>query len=247
MSDISNPYLSKYILEFVDGPAVLDVGCGAGLYGFLLKYAYLRTKYNKRFTKIDGIDWDKETVSELKNHNIYDNVYLNNTKALPFGDNTYNSVICLENLEHLYEDELKDALKELYRVTNDVLIISTPPPSLVANINHCVNTINDLKLRDFIDYDEFKMIEASKPKSCISPLSMLEAGFKSYGGEGDIKICEGETCVYVGHKSEIDILKIKILYAHKNPLIEKIEDKNYKEEACMLLKNQITLDVYCNL
>lgn len=127
MSDISNPYLSKYILEFIEGPSVCDVGCGAGLYGFLLKYAYARTKYNQPFTKIDGIDWDKKTVNELSKHNIYDNVYLINSKELPFEDSSYSTVLCLENVEHLYEDEIKNAFNELYRITKDVLVISSPP------------------------------------------------------------------------------------------------------------------------
>lgn len=103
-----------------------------------------------------------------------------------------------------------------------------------------------LKTRDFINYEEFKTIESSKHKSCIDPASMLQAGFKSYFENENIKICENETCIYVGRKQDINISKIKLIYSHKKPLILEIEGKNYKEETCMVLKNQVALDLYCN-
>src|SRR6266487_15049 len=80
---------------------VLDVGCGQSPYKFLL---------NRSETVYTGIDIVDASNFDYKNSDItpFDG------ENIPFEDNTFNSVICTEVLEHVYNYQA--LVNEMYRV-----------------------------------------------------------------------------------------------------------------------------------
>lgn len=76
---------------------ILDAGCGEGV---------LVEKYAQQGWDITGVD--KNYASRY--------VQEGSLTALPFADNTFDTVLCLDVLEHLYYNEQKQALNEIHRV-----------------------------------------------------------------------------------------------------------------------------------
>ncbi len=96
---------------------ILDVGCGEG---FVLN----SLRKHDIGKDLIGIDYSKTAISigkklhpslDLREGTIY---------KLPFKDNSFDLVLCLEVLEHL--DDPKAALKELTRVSKKYTILSVP-------------------------------------------------------------------------------------------------------------------------
>ena len=95
---------------------ILDVGCGNGI--FLLE---AETKYPEQIT-IFGIDLDlvalKNAAVVFKDNNLKPNRFLRgNGCQLPFADNTFESVFCLNTLVNLAPlSFIEELITELYRV-----------------------------------------------------------------------------------------------------------------------------------
>ncbi|MEK7450736.1 MAG: class I SAM-dependent methyltransferase [Patescibacteria group bacterium] len=105
---------------------ILDVGCGRGDIALYL---------GRNSEEAIGIDYSKEAI-ELAD-SIKENFPLAirkkvhfkvmNIKTLSFPDNYFDVVICIDVLEHLYKDEVKQAMREIKRVlkNNGVLFVHT--------------------------------------------------------------------------------------------------------------------------
>ena len=104
----------------LDVNSVIDVGCGKGLIGALLRI-YRNPK------RLIGIEIYDPYIQFVKKHRLYDEVLKWDLRKipLPFMNNEFDLVICIEVIEHLKKDEGKQLLAELERIGNFV-IISTP-------------------------------------------------------------------------------------------------------------------------
>lgn len=100
---------------------ILDVACGNGAYSIFL------AKQNK----VTAVDISPGMVKNAKELAVKENVD-NNFKALvadaehlPFKDNQFDIVMCLDTLHHFYDNTLTSILKEFHRVLNPsgILII----------------------------------------------------------------------------------------------------------------------------
>lgn len=240
---ISNPFLSKYILPFVDGESVLDVGSGIGYYGYLCKYAYYKTKNPRPFKRIDAVEASPDTVKNLFKSNIYDNIYAISSTMLPFEDNSYDTVLSIECLEHLYAEDLELAFKELYRVCNNVLIISTPPPLLCSNSGWCKDEIKNLKDSDqFIDYNKYIEHMYGLHKCAIDSDVFMSMKFQTFSDDNKhFANIEGETRVYVGKKEELDISQFRISKKTSKWQAPYINNYNYKDAVIQMMEDQIKL------
>ena len=119
MTRLINRFL-RTVVEFVDvsrARYILDAGCGQGFVSdFLLR--------SMSGISITGVDIDIESIrnsvldhkkGELFEGDIYD---------LPFCDNSFDTVMCLEVLEHLNEPQR--AIQEIARVSKRYCIFSVP-------------------------------------------------------------------------------------------------------------------------
>lgn len=123
--DINNAvFRGKVALNYFENygwpDSLLDIGCGSGE---LLKLAE-----NKNIKHLFGVDGVKEALESCQGiQAVIKQVDLNNEK-LPFPDDFFNGVTCLEVLEHLYAPQ--SIISEIYRVLQPGrwAVISVPNP-----------------------------------------------------------------------------------------------------------------------
>ena len=100
---------SNYIIDrFVTGKKVLDVGCGMGFYSEYLA--------NKGFN-VTAVDIEKQFVPKKSKFELA------NAENLPFEDESFNTVLLFDILEHGDDQKI---LKEAHRVCKKRIILSVP-------------------------------------------------------------------------------------------------------------------------
>jgi len=101
-------------LKMIDKGTVLDLGSGDGLFLSLLK---------KKGITGNGLDISEGGVAKTRARGIEASVFDFDDK-IPFGDNTFDNVVILDVLEHLYAPEA--LLREAVRVSKKFVIVSVP-------------------------------------------------------------------------------------------------------------------------
>lgn len=108
-------YASELIPENVE--SILDVGVGPGAFlNFLTMKKYCNQvvgvdirKYSKFISLVDDLDFKEMSVDKLD-----------------FEDNSFDTVFCMEVLEHLPVEVMLNGIAELKRVTRHKLVMSVP-------------------------------------------------------------------------------------------------------------------------
>lgn len=112
----SNPHhkrfeVAKKYLSSINAKKVLDLGVGRGhFFKFMDKNNY----------SVKGIEPSIEARKILNDSRIKDSY----SHSLPFKDKEFDVVVCLDVLEHIPKDLIKDSLKEIKRTTKRYAIIS---------------------------------------------------------------------------------------------------------------------------
>ena len=103
--------------------SVLDVGCGKGTMGAMLRL-YRRPR------RIVGIDICDEYLDFVKAEGSYtDLLRMDLTRSdLPFDDGEFDVVICIDVLEHLEKEEAMKVVQEMERVGKHVVISTGGKP-----------------------------------------------------------------------------------------------------------------------
>ena len=96
--------------------SLLDVGCGNGM----LVNSLVEDE-KKKIDRIVGTDRSTAALSFVKTEKVKSEI-----TNLPFTDNEFDVVTCLEVIEHLPQKVYEKALQELDRVSKNWLIISVP-------------------------------------------------------------------------------------------------------------------------
>lgn len=97
----------------------LDVGCGRGTLGLLLR-AWGRKN------EMIGVDIWEEYLEDAKKNKVYDHLICCDARYLPFRKKTFVFTASIELLEHLPKEDGFSFIKELECVTDGVLVITTP-------------------------------------------------------------------------------------------------------------------------
>jgi len=125
----SGAELDPIVLSFVDGERILDVACGRGKWGFLLRTNLWQTKVAKIDVEpecIVGIDVFRPSLKMVAYHRIYDAVICCHVGYLPFKDASFDVVLASEILEHLEKQDGERLLSEVERVSRKTIILTTP-------------------------------------------------------------------------------------------------------------------------
>jgi methionine biosynthesis protein MetW len=117
--------------ELTTGYRALDIGCGDGMFGSLAK---------NHFRHFYGIDCSRAALKAARLQGIDALVADVDERFLPFQNDSFDWISCLDVIEHVFEPE--HLLHEIYRVLdhNGTLILTTP------NIRF-IDFINSLTLR----------------------------------------------------------------------------------------------------
>lgn len=101
--------------RIIDIGSVLDLGCGDG---FFLE------SLGPEFKKVKGLDISEKAVQKVRNKDIDAEVFDFASGPLPYENNSFDTVVMLDILEHLYSPQ--DLLEEAKRVSKKSIIISVP-------------------------------------------------------------------------------------------------------------------------
>lgn len=106
------------LVESTNPKTVLDAGCGEGFVS-----QYLATRNGSM--SITGIDVQPQAIEFAKNNFGEAVTYrLGSLYALPFSDNSFDTVVCSQVLEHV--DDVETAVAELKRVARHFVVITVP-------------------------------------------------------------------------------------------------------------------------
>lgn len=111
-------YPSEVVVQFVlrtfkrnSENKVLDLGCGAGRHIFFMVNENIDTY---------GIDVSREGISYtnrlLNEYNLKANLEVSSVEKIPYVDNYFDGIICYGVLYYCDSSEIKNAVKEIYRV-----------------------------------------------------------------------------------------------------------------------------------
>lgn len=112
-----------FVIGNIEGASFLDIGCGYGKWGYLIK-KYLWDK--ERSPSVVGMDIFEPHLHNNLTRYIYDSVVLGNACSLPFKDNSFDCIIACEVMEHLEPQNGKSFVDELKRVARKCFVITTP-------------------------------------------------------------------------------------------------------------------------
>ena len=115
------------IIPKVRGSSFLDIGSGYGKWGFLLKKYFWQISGDSVSSPfVAGLDIFMPHLLSLKTMNIYDLLIKANAPRLPFKDNSFDTVLAIELLEHTDKENGARLLGELKRVAKLRAIVTTP-------------------------------------------------------------------------------------------------------------------------
>jgi len=120
---IYHPFVSA-LLPDLKKKTIVDMGCGRGVWGFLI-----RTQRDLTKSTFIGVDYNAFYLKFVNHHKIYDKtVRADITKKLPFKDASVDFLICSEVIEHLTKKQGESLLKEIDRIMKpgSRAIVTTP-------------------------------------------------------------------------------------------------------------------------
>lgn len=97
---------------------ILDVGCGQG-------YPMLMLKKVKR-VESTGVDLFDEYLQEARRLQSHEHLIKADVTKLPFPDKSFDTVICLQVIEHMPKKQGELLLKKLEQIARCQVIIATP-------------------------------------------------------------------------------------------------------------------------
>lgn len=125
---LQKPIVERFLGEKLG--VTLDIGCGQGMFAL-----YYLPNHSK---EVYGIDINDEALKYLQKYKKQNTFFIHGSaEKLPFPNETFDTVLCTEVLEHLKND--KKAINEIKRVLkkNGHLVLSTPhPPAAYPDEHH---------------------------------------------------------------------------------------------------------------
>jgi len=160
-----------YTTQKYAGHEVLDVGCANGIYVQEL------LNMGHKVIGVDLLPYDE--WSYLPN-----TIVLSDARNLPFADNSFDTIISFETLEHVPDPET--ALAEYHRICTKNIIISVPNCDLPDIMSHSgltfyhyidrthVNFFTPTSLKEMVENQGFKVQEI-RPFNAVLPASAFLA------------------------------------------------------------------------
>lgn len=178
---ISSPGLMFEVLRRIEGVVVADVGCGGGLFSHIAKLGWYHTPtYGSVEGRpwIVGVDVNDWTSKSGVRHN-YDAFLRGTSDRLRLPDGSVDTVVCIENLEHLTRPEIDRSLEEFDRVARRRIVVTTPSPLRFMPEKLFRERAGMLARRDVhIDREVFAKLASAVHKTCVDPREMTARGYR---------------------------------------------------------------------
>ena len=180
----SGTYLSDFVIQMIKAldinelDSIADIGCGNGTHAELLKKKFSNSN-------IYGVDFAPKTITYLNNNkrDIFKKIIYASTAKIPLANKSVTLVLTMENLEHLYHNDIENAFKELVRIS-DFIIITIPIITHIVNIPWLTGEIKEA-INDSIDLSEieYESLAACVHKTGFYEESLIEAGLSKLNTE----------------------------------------------------------------
>jgi len=121
--------LIPQVLPLAEGNTILDVGCGRGKWGYLLRIQWWCTKNGRPDTEpryLIGADIFLPFLKTVRNHKVYDDVILCHAAYLPIKRKSFDSVLAAEIIEHIEKPLGSLLIDEAESVARRIVIITAP-------------------------------------------------------------------------------------------------------------------------
>ncbi|MEN6330236.1 MAG: class I SAM-dependent methyltransferase [Methanobacteriaceae archaeon] len=135
-------YASPLLLDFAAqnaGKSILDLGCATGEYCLQLE---------KKGFKCTGVDINPQFVEKAIKNGV--NAFLARGEDLEFADNSFDTVLLFEVLEHV--EKPQNILKEAKRVARKNVLITVPNCSQLSQLSQFSLTYEHLLERDHVNF-----------------------------------------------------------------------------------------------
>jgi methionine biosynthesis protein MetW len=153
----------KAALDMINSGSVLDLGSGDGLLLSLLR---------EKGISGEGLDLSEEGVTKANSKGLNTKVFDFGSNKLPFPDNSFDTVVMLDILEHLYDPS--SVLKEATRVSKGDVVVGVPNfSSLPARLQVLCGRVpeNNQPKKGHVYWFNLKVL---KKLFCASELSLIE-------------------------------------------------------------------------
>ncbi len=139
--------LDPVVIPLVLGPRILDAGCGFGRWGALLTTNYWETHRAKPGIRpsITGCDGYLPNVELARQSGFYTEVIHASVPPLPFPDNSFETVLLLDVIEHVEEMKGMQLIEEAKRVASQRVVLSTPNWPAFRDGHATITGWNDLE------------------------------------------------------------------------------------------------------
>jgi SAM-dependent methyltransferase len=117
------------LLKQVRPRSVLDVGCGLGLWGLILR-GYLGV------SRIVGVDIDSDKVEFARKLGVYDEVYVSDVRAFDYAD-SFDAIIAIESIHGIIDLELLRRLEGLVK-EGGIIVLALPSLPQPIRMNELV-------------------------------------------------------------------------------------------------------------
>lgn len=180
-----------------------------------------------------GIDFSPATIAYLQTQPIFHEAHLCSSATLPLATKSTTVSLSMENLEHLYYEDVYDALMEQQRVS-EYMIITTPLPTEVMNLSWLMRELPEAMNDDVpLTEHDYTCLESAVHKSIVYPHSMAKCGFQM--------AWTGLSMVYFGKSSEIDLQHV-VYDGIRRTQMEQPTFPSRKERYVALLKECLRIN-----
>ena len=120
----SPSFLDPVVLPLIRGNSILDIGCGWGRWGCLLRSNYFEWGISE-FPQVTGIDGDETCIEACQKLGVYSKLHC---KMLPcqLPEKSFDTVLASEIIEHFRADQVDEFLESCEKSARFRVIITTP-------------------------------------------------------------------------------------------------------------------------
>jgi SAM-dependent methyltransferase len=134
------PWITGLLKKFKPD-SVLDIGCGLGFWGLILK-GYLG------ISKVVGVDIDPTKVEFVKRLNLYDELYVSDIRSFNYHE-SFDVVIAVESIHGILDENLLERLEGFVK-RGGLIILALPLMSKSLAISNMIK-------RGYVVYRYFLM------------------------------------------------------------------------------------------